>query len=243
MNILLTLVFQGAQCSHIHDSETDSESLDTQSVITSDSDTQHAHVLSDDSLECEPEIESQINNQSAYQRLEFDTHNKPGDSLPVTLVECSSFMLPVDNTTQLYYFIAGTVVDDVQFKNDRQVSSTMTVLNDVLHGHIKAQCEIDLLSGLDHIMRRKLEQHTPCFVVTERPPLFGTDEVNFASIKPSIQKDEHGRLFFSYVHSRNPDLYIQVFEPASPSPIKIHLSQGTVLTSTLQEPTSPTQVC
>lgn len=161
--------------------------------------------------------------------------------LPVTLVKCSSISVTGQETT-LYKLIAGRIDQDLKPTALKQSVTIETVFNNFMHGQIKSKCEIELLSYLSTTKQKKLEGEMPCFVVAESMPLSSQHLTNFATIKPFVDEAE-GRLSFKYVHGQNPDLFIQVFEPASPSLVKIQLSKGTVLSSALLYPGSQAQVC
>lgn len=240
LNILcihFILTSKDARCTEIHDSETYSESSEASTSTCSD-------LQGPEEQNCfiQPQLEN-TNTLGDYKRswLRSKIPEKPDDSLLVTVLQCLS-TLPGGEKTELYYFIAGSISKEDRSQYEGQGAVTVTAFSDKLHNQIRDQCETDLLSKLSGIKRRNVEAESPLYIVTEQMPALDTSQINFASIKPTIEKGKN-RLSFKYIHSRNPNLFVEVFEPASPSEVIIHLSEDNVLSATLKKQLDKEKVC
>ena len=65
---------------------------------------------------------------------------------------------------------------------------------------------------------KKFQLNTPKFIVTKEIP---SDEEKINSLVPT-RTEIKGRTAFTYSHPQNPDFFVRIFEPASPSDTEFH---------------------
>lgn len=154
-----------------------------------------------------------------------------GDTLPVTVVKISDN--DSDPAVTLFYLVAGGILDDMDFSNERWEVTTRELRNDELHGQIQEHCKHDFLNTVLSDKRKRFKKNTPAFTVTEVLPSF---DVQFDCLKPKPE-DIGDRKAYRYTHSKNRELFVRVFEPASPSETDISVPgfslKHTKLVSTL----------
>lgn len=112
----------------------------------------------------------------------------------------------------------------------RHTASTIIVKNDSLYKAISNHCQNVLYPKLSHTVRERFKHETPCFMAIEDLP--NGNMVNIDYIEPEVCLVEN-RTCFQFTHSRDNNLSVQIFEPASPSELQIRLSNGNVLKTTL----------
>lgn len=136
---------------------------------------------------------------------------------------------PEETEDCLYHLVAGPLQDNPKgsFENCQAVTTELT--NDWLHREIQLTCQRDLYSQLNPDEQQKLRENTPCFIVTEELP---TDQGEVQSIKPKLS-EENGRRTYTCFHPRNIEMFVRVYEPASPSDCEYGAVGGEMLSSNL----------
>lgn len=132
-----------------------------------------------------------------------------GDTLPLTVVSISNDN--ISPSVSLFYLVAGELAADMEFSNDHWLISTKRLKNDALHEQVQQHCRDNFLTKLDK--RHLFEKNTPGYAVTERLPSYGKQ---IASV-PYRREDLGGRISYRFSHSENDEVFVRIFEPASPS--------------------------
>ena len=122
------------------------------------------------------------------------------------------------STISLYHFVAGRLDEAVEYSNGQWSISAIDLSNNILHSRIESRCKRDLYQMLTVDEAKKFQLNTPKFIVTKEIP---SDEEKINSLVPTRTEIE-GRKAFTYSHPQNPDFFVRIFEPASPSDTEFH---------------------
>lgn len=139
------------------------------------------------------------------------------DTLPVTVITIRS----TDNDSDicLYGLVAGGLSSSIEYSCEQWAVATTKLRNDKLHVKIQASCQKHLRDKLklDPAKLELFEVNTPSFVVTENLP---DDEEDPVSVEPTVLEKD-GKKSYRYSHQTDRDIFMTVFEPESPSKIRV----------------------
>lgn len=156
-----------------------------------------------------------------------------GDTLPVTIVKLTS----TDSSSKinLFNFIAGGLTESMDHTHDSWTVSTTMLKNDILHERIRDTCREHLRNDLSFTQTKLeyFEKNAPSFVVAEKLPCSGDDELVNAQWYRDRESEIDNRKAYKYSHSNNRGLFVRIFEPASPSVMQVGLPDGKIHTTKL----------
>ena len=120
----------------------------------------------------------------------------------------------------LHEFVAGkqSEPEKPHEESDKFRVTKTEIRNDFLHAQVEKKCESELYQILTTEQCNSFKRNTPKLIVSESIPSYIED---LASIIPKIETVK-GRNALDYCHSKNPELFVRVFEPRSPSDNEIH---------------------
>lgn len=146
----------------------------------------------------------------------------PSNTLPVTVATISNGGNP--SSVQLFCIVAGNCLDDIGYSHSNWALSRKVDEDDALHKQIKMCCQDELKKypNMDGERLELFKRSTPGFIVTE---VFPSKDETPVCVTPHVEVID-GRTAYRYTHSDNAEVYVRIFEPASPSDIEFNSPDG-----------------